>query len=160
MGWVTQLALYKLNINGKVQSVEAEAGMPLLWVLRDMLQLTGSKYGCGVGSCGACAVLKDGEEIRSCTTTISEVGKGKIVTIEGLSTDGSHPVQIAWMEHDVPQCGYCQSGQIIAATALLKAKPRPTDADIDEAMSGHICRCGTYSRIRAAIKTASKVGAK
>ena len=134
--------------------------MPLLWVLRDMLQLTGSKYGCGVGSCGACAVLKDGEEIRSCTTTVAEVGKGKIVTIEGLSADGTHPVQKAWMEHDVPQCGYCQSGQIIAATALLKAKPKPTDADIDEAMSGHICRCGTYTRIRAAIKTASKAGSK
>ncbi len=134
--------------------------MPLLWVLRDLLQLTGSKYGCGVGSCGACAVLMDDEEIRSCTTTVAEVGKGKIVTIEGLSAAGIHPVQRAWLEHDVPQCGYCQSGQIIAATALLKAKPRPSDADIDEAMSGHICRCGTYSRIRAAIKTASKVGAK
>ena len=154
------MALYKLNINGKVQSVEAEAGMPLLWVLRDLLQLTGSKYGCGVGSCGACAVLMDDEEIRSCTTTVAEVGKGKIVTIEGLSAAGNHPVQKAWMEHDVPQCGYCQSGQIIAAAALLKAKPKPTDADIDEAMSGHICRCGTYTRIRAAIKTASKVGAK
>ncbi len=134
--------------------------MPLLWVLRDLLQLTGSKYGCGVGSCGACAVLMDDEEIRSCTTTVAEVGKGKIVTIEGLSSGGNHPVQKAWMEHDVPQCGYCQSGQIIAAAALLKAKPKPTDADIDEAMSGHICRCGTYTRIRAAIKTASKVGAK
>jgi aerobic-type carbon monoxide dehydrogenase small subunit (CoxS/CutS family) len=154
------MALYKLNINGKVQSVEADSDMPLLWVLRDLIGLTGSKYGCGVGSCGACTILKDGKEARSCQTPVSEVGNAKIVTIEGLSADGSHPLQKAWIEHDVPQCGYCQVGQIMGAAALLKEHPKPTEAQIDEAMEGHICRCGTYQRIKEAIQSASKVGAR
>jgi len=149
------MALYKINVNGKEQSVEAMSDMPLLWVLRDMLGLTGAKFGCGIGACGACTVLVDGEETRSCSTTIAEIGKKKIVTIEGLSKDRSHPLQKAWIEHDVPQCGYCQTGQIMAAASLLKKKPKPTDADIDEAMGGHICRCGTYQRIREAIKIAA-----
>ncbi len=145
------MAVTKLNINGAVRSVDVPADMPLLWVLRDVLDLTGSKYGCGIGVCGACAVLIDGEARRSCMVTASEVGTGKVVTIEGISKDGSHPLQKAWIEHDVPQCGYCQAGQIIAAAALLKATPRPTKADLDLAMGGHICRCGTYQRIQEAI---------
>jgi len=149
------MALFKINVNGKEQSVEAMADMPLLWVLRDVLGLTGSKFGCGIGACGACTVLLDGEETRSCSTPISEIGTKKIVTIEGLSKDHSHPLQKAWVEHDVPQCGYCQAGQIMAAAALLKKKPKPTDKDIDDAMGGHICRCGTYQRIREAIKIAA-----
>ncbi len=152
------MATYQINVNGKQRTVEAVPDMPMLWVLRDLMGLTGAKFGCGIGACGACAILVDGKEVRSCSTPISDIGKGKVVTIEGLSTDGSHPLQKAFVEHDVPQCGYCQTGQIIAAAALLKAKPHPTDADIDEAMSGHICRCGTYTRIREAIKIAS--GAK
>ncbi|MBN9504192.1 MAG: (2Fe-2S)-binding protein [Armatimonadetes bacterium 55-13] len=153
------MALYKLNVNGKEQSVEAMDDMPLLWVLRDLLNLTGSKYGCGVGACGACTVLVDGEETRSCLMPVSELGNKKIVTIEGLSKDGNHPLQKAWVEHDVPQCGYCQAGQIMAAASLLTKKPKPTDADIDEVMGGHICRCGTYQRIREAIHLAAQ-GAK
>jgi hypothetical protein len=150
---------YKINVNGVDRSVDALSDMPLLWVLRDTLGLTGSKYGCGVGSCGACAVLVDGEEVQSCQLSISDVGKKKITTIEGLSKDGSHPVQKAWLQHDVPQCGYCQSGQIIAAAALLKKQSRPTDAQIDEALSSHVCRCGTYQRIREAIHTAAELTA-
>src|SRR5687768_3110465 len=130
------MAQFKINVNGAERSVEAVPDMPLLWVLRDLLGLTGSKCGCGIGSCGACSVLLDGEEMRSCMVPVSAIGKKKVVTIEGLSKNGSHPVQKAWMEHDVPQCGYCQAGQIIAAASLLKKKPNPTDADIDAAMHG------------------------
>jgi isoquinoline 1-oxidoreductase alpha subunit len=129
--------------------------MPLLWVLRDRLGITGVKYGCGMAQCGACTVHLDGEAVRSCVTPVREVGTRKVTTIEGLSADGSHPVQRAWAELDVVQCGYCQSGQIMAAAALLAAKPNPTDADIDEAMAGNICRCGTYQRIRQAIHRAA-----
>lgn len=142
-----------LEINGKAVQVTAAADTPLLWVLRDELGMTGSKYGCGVGQCGACTVLSDGQPIRSCSTPIGVLGTAKITTIEGLG--GAHPVQAAWVKHDVPQCGYCQSGQIMSAVALLQQKPKPTDDDISSAMDGNICRCGTYQRIRAAIKDAA-----
>ncbi|RJG16093.1 (2Fe-2S)-binding protein [Massilia cavernae] len=148
----------KLNVNGSVREFEAEDDTPLLWVLREQLGLTGTKYGCGVAACGACTVHIDGEPTRSCVRPVSSVtASQKIVTIEGLSKDGSHPVQKAWAALDVPQCGFCQSGMIMAATALLKAKPKPTDADIDAAMT-NICRCGTYNRVRAAIKVVAKGG--
>lgn len=147
---------YKINVNGKVQTVEAEADMPLLWVLRDLIGLTGTKYGCGIGSCGSCTVLLGNESARSCQTNISDVGNKAITTIEGLAKDRLHPIQQAWMDHDVPQCGFCQAGQMMEAVALLKAHPNPTDAQIDEAMDGILCRCGTYVRIREAIKTAAK----
>jgi isoquinoline 1-oxidoreductase alpha subunit len=148
----------KLNVNGAVREFEAEPDTPLLWVLREQLGLTGTKYGCGIAACGACTVHLDGVPTRSCVRPVSSVGPGeKIVTIEGLSPDGSHPVQKAWAQLDVPQCGYCQCGMIMSATALLKAKPNPTDADIDEAMT-NICRCGTYNRIRAAIKVVAQGG--
>ena len=143
------------TLNGKSQTVEVDPQMPLLWVLRDTLNLTGTKFGCGMALCGACTVHINGEASRSCITPISAVAGKKITTIEGLSADGSHPVQQAWMEEDVPQCGYCQSGQIMSAVALLSKKPKPTDADIDEFMSGNICRCGTYQRIRKAIHRAA-----
>ena len=146
---------YTIHVNGKAHQVEALPDMPLLWVLRDVLHLTGSKYGCGVGVCGACTVLVDGKEGRSCQLTISEVGEKKITTIEGLSKDGSHPLQRAWVEHDVPQCGYCQSGQVMAATALLKETPKPTDEDISAAMV-NLCRCGTYNAIAAAVRDAAQ----
>jgi isoquinoline 1-oxidoreductase alpha subunit len=147
-----------LNVNGKVREFEAEADTPLLWVLREQLGLTGTKYGCGIAQCGACTVHIDGVATRSCLRPLSSVSATeKIVTIEGLSPDGSHPVQKAWVALDVPQCGFCQSGMIMAAAALLKAKPHPTDADIDEAMS-NICRCGTYNRVRAAIKVVARGG--
>ncbi len=149
------MALFKINVNGSEHSVEAAPDMPMLWVLRDLLDLTGSKYGCGIGACGACTVMLDGAEQQSCQLPISQVGHKKVVTIEGLSKDGNHPLQKAWVEHDVPQCGYCQAGQIMAAAALLKQKPHPTDQDIDEVFSTHICRCGTYQRIREAIKIAA-----
>jgi isoquinoline 1-oxidoreductase alpha subunit len=142
-----------LQINGKAVEVKAAPDTPLLWVLRDELGMTGSKYGCGVGQCGACTVLADGQPIRSCSTPISVLASAKLTTIEGLG--GTHPVQVAWEKHDVPQCGYCQSGQIMGAVALLAAKPKPTDEDISGAMDGNICRCGTYQRIRAAIKDAA-----
>ncbi len=145
----------KLNVNGKVHEVEAPADMPLLWVLRDLLGYTGVKFGCGMAQCGACTVLLDGEAVRSCITTASSVGAAKVTTIEGLSPDGTHPVQRAWEELDVVQCGYCQSGQIMAAVSLLARKPQPTDADIDAAMAGNICRCGTYQRIRQAVHRAA-----
>jgi isoquinoline 1-oxidoreductase alpha subunit len=145
----------KLDVNGSVREVEAPEGMPLLWVLRDLLGITGVKFGCGMAQCGACTVLVDGEPIRSCVTAASSVGGRKVTTIEGLSADGSHPVQRAWAELDVVQCGYCQSGQILAAAALLKSNPRPSDADIDSAMAGNICRCGTYPRIRQAVHRAA-----
>ncbi len=148
----------KLDVNGKIREYEADPNTPLLWVLREQLGLTGTKYGCGVAQCGACTVLIDGVPTRSCVRPASSVGATeKIVTIEGLSPDGSHPVQKAWVALDVPQCGYCQSGMIMAATALLRAKPNPTDADIDAAMT-NICRCGTYNRVRAAIKVAAQGG--
>lgn len=146
-----------LDVNGKALAVTAAADTPLLWVLRDELKLTGTKYGCGVAQCGACTVLADGQPIRSCSTTIEMVGAAKITTIESLG--GQHPVQQAWVKHDVPQCGYCQSGQIMSAVALLATTPKPTDADIDAAMDGNVCRCGTYQRVRAAIKDAAGVAA-
>jgi aerobic-type carbon monoxide dehydrogenase small subunit (CoxS/CutS family) len=142
-------------LNGKSETVDVSPDMPLLWVLRDTLNKTGTKFGCGMALCGACTVHINGEATRSCITQISTVSGKKITTIEGLSADGSHPVQKAWIEEDVPQCGYCQSGQIMSAVALLAKKPKPTDADIDDAMSGNICRCGTYQRIRKAIHRAA-----
>jgi isoquinoline 1-oxidoreductase alpha subunit len=142
-----------LNVNGRDYPVKADPDTPLLWVLRDELQMTGTKYGCGIAQCGACTVQADGQAIRSCQTPIQTAAGMKITTIEGLG--GTHPLQTAWVKHDVPQCGYCQSGQLMSAAALLAAKPKPTDEDIDDAMSGNICRCGTYQRIRAAIKDAS-----
>jgi isoquinoline 1-oxidoreductase alpha subunit len=145
----------RLSVNGAEREVTAPPDMPLLWVLRDLLGLTGTKFGCGVAQCGACTVHLDGEPLRSCVTPVSAVGDRKITTIEGLSPDGNHPVQRAWAELDVVQCGYCQSGQIMAAAALLDAKPDPSDADIDAALSGNICRCGTYQRIRAAVHRAA-----
>jgi aerobic-type carbon monoxide dehydrogenase small subunit (CoxS/CutS family) len=147
----------KLNVNGKDVEVDVDPQTPLLWVLRDSLGLTGTKYGCGISQCGACTVQLDGKPSRSCQTPVSDVGTARVTTIEGLSADRSHPVQRAWIELDVPQCGYCQSGQIMSASALLAEKPKPTDADIDAAMSGNICRCGTYQRIRAAIHRAAEL---
>ena len=147
------------NINGNDQPLEVPGDMPLLWVLRDVAHLTGTKFGCGMAQCGACTVHVDGAPLRSCITPAVAVANGqKIVTIEGLSSDGSHPVQRAWAEIDVVQCGYCQSGQIMSAVALLAKIPAPTDSDIDQALSGNICRCGTYPRIRAAIKRAAHIG--
>jgi isoquinoline 1-oxidoreductase alpha subunit len=146
-----------LNINGKAREVNADSNTPLLWVIRDTLGMTGTKFGCGAALCGACTVLLDGKPIRSCSTPMSAAAGKKITTIEGVgATPTGKKVQAAWTELDVPQCGYCQSGQIMAATALLSEKPKPTDADIDSAMAGNICRCGTYPRIRAAIHKAAK----
>ena len=142
-------------LNGKPQTVDVSPQMPLLWVLRDILNMTGTKFGCGMALCGACTVHIEGEAARSCVTPISNVAGKKITTIEGLSADGTHPVQQAWMEINVPQCGYCQPGQIMSAVALLSKKPSPSDAEIDDAMSGNICRCGTYQRIRQAIHRAA-----
>jgi isoquinoline 1-oxidoreductase alpha subunit len=148
-------SMAKLNINGKMRDVQAEPGTPLLWVIREQVGLTGTKYGCGVAQCGACSVHINGEVMRSCAMPVSSIKESdKIVTIEGLSPDSSHPVQRAWLEVDVPQCGYCQSGQIMAAAALLAKNPKPTDADIDNAMT-NICRCGTYQRIRTAVNLAA-----
>ncbi len=149
--------MLKLNVNGKAIEVDVDPETPLLWVLRDTLGLTGTKYGCGMSLCGACTVHLAGEPVRSCVTPVSVVGDQPVTTIEGLSTDRSHPVQKAWIEHDVPQCGYCQSGQIMSAAALLARNEKPTDADIDEAMSGNLCRCGTYPRIRSAIHRAAEI---
>jgi aerobic-type carbon monoxide dehydrogenase small subunit (CoxS/CutS family) len=146
-----------LNINGKDAQVDVDADTPLLWVLRDTLNLTGTKYGCGMALCGACTVHLEGAAIRSCVTPVSAIGTKKITTIEGLSADRSHPVQQAWIELDVPQCGYCQSGQIMSAAALLAQTPQPSDGQIDAAMAGNICRCGTYQRIRAAIHRAAQL---
>jgi isoquinoline 1-oxidoreductase alpha subunit len=145
----------KLDVNGTVREVDAPEDMPLLWVLRDLLGYTGVKFGCGMAQCGACTVLIDGKPERACVTPASSVGTSKVTTIEGLSQDGSHPVQVAWREHDVVQCGYCQSGQIMAAAALLAASPHPSDAEIDKALAGNICRCGTYQRIREAVRSAA-----
>ena len=147
----------KLDINGSVKDVDAPPEMPLLWVLRDLLGFTGTKFGCGMAQCGACTVHLDGQPVRACITPVSTVGSRKVRTIEGLSADGSHPVQRAWAEADVVQCGYCQSGQIMTTVALLEQKPDPSDADIDAALSGNICRCGTYQRIRAAVHLAARL---
>jgi isoquinoline 1-oxidoreductase alpha subunit len=149
---------YSLNVNGKTQTVDVPDRMPLLWVLRDALNLKGTKYGCGMAQCGSCTVLLDGQPTRSCITPVSSVGTKKVATIESLPSDGSHPLQKAWMDLDVPQCGYCQAGQLMSASALLTRTPRPTDAQIDAAMSGNVCRCGTYLRIKAAIKQAANGG--
>ncbi|MFN8259147.1 MAG: (2Fe-2S)-binding protein [Bacteroidales bacterium] len=151
------MANYNLHINGKMKQVEADPSTPMLWVLRDHLNLVGTKYGCGISQCGACTILLGDVAVRSCQVPVSTVGKQAITTIEGLSEKGDHPLQLAWIEHDVPQCGYCQSGQIMNAAALLKANPKPDDAEIEAAMSGNICRCGTYTRIKAAIKTAANL---
>ena len=155
---------YAFTVNGVERRVEAGDPMtPLLWILRDRLGLTGTKYGCGVGMCGACTVHVDGDDVRSCQVTIDAVasadGGGRVTTIEGLSVDGKHPCQTAWIEEDVAQCGYCQTGMIMAAAALLRKKPRPTDADIDAALGDHVCRCGTYTRIRRAVHAAARAGA-
>ena len=150
--------MIRLNVNGKDVSVDVDPDTPLLWVLRDALGLTGTKYGCGMALCGACTVHLAGDAVRSCVTPLSAVGARAVTTIEGLSHDRSHPVQRAWIELDVPQCGYCQSGQIMSAAALLKQNPQPSDAEIDQFMSGNICRCGTYQRIRAAIHRAAVLG--
>jgi isoquinoline 1-oxidoreductase subunit alpha len=151
--------MIRLKVNGTSKEYAGDPAMPLLWYLRDELQLTGSKFGCGMGLCGACTVHVNGDAARSCLTPMQSVSGKTILTIEGLSPAGEHPLQKAWEAHNVPQCGYCQAGQIMQAASLLKTKPKPTDRDIDEAMQGNICRCGTYQRIREAIKTAAGVKA-
>ena len=153
----TAMAKYNLNINGKTRQLDVDPATPMLWVLRDHLDLPGTKYGCGIAQCGACTVHLNGTAVRSCQLPVSAVGNEAITTIEGLSEKGDHPVQQAWLEHDVAQCGYCQAGQIMSAASLLKSNPNPSDEDIEGAMSGNICRCGTYLRIREAIKTAAKM---
>jgi aerobic-type carbon monoxide dehydrogenase small subunit (CoxS/CutS family) len=150
------MAQYNLTINGKSLSVDVDPNTPMLWVLRDHLDMVGTKFGCGIAQCGACTIHLDGAAIRSCQLPVSAAEGAEITTIEGISENGDHPVQKAWLEHDVPQCGYCQAGQIMSAVALLKDNPTPSDEDIDNAMNGNICRCGTYTRIKAAIKTAAK----
>lgn len=149
------MANYNININGKNRQVDAAPDTPVLWVLRDHIKLVGTKFGCGIAQCGACTILVDGVATRSCSLRISDVGDQSIITIEGLSENGDHPLQEAWLVHDVPQCGYCQAGQIMNAAALLKVNQNPSDSEIDAAMNGNICRCGTYIRIKAAIKTAA-----
>lgn len=146
----------RLNINGRMREFEADPEMPLLWALRDLLGLTGTKYGCGIAQCGACTVHLDGQPVRACQTPVGSVGEGKVVTVEGLDDRVARAVQTAWAALDVPQCGYCQSGQVMAAVALLRETPRPTDADIDAAMGGNLCRCATYQRIRAGIHAAAR----
>src|ERR1044072_7072629 len=148
---------FTFTLNGKSTTVDVAGDMPLLWALRDVLNLKGTKFGCGAGLCGACTVHLDGRAVRSCQTPVSTAANRQITTIEGLSADGTHPLQIAWQEIDVPQCGYCQAGQIMSAAALLARTPKPTDADIDKAMNGKLCRCGTYTRIREAIKKAATI---
>lgn len=150
------MATINLSVNGKSLVVDADPQTPVLWVLRDHLNLVGTKYGCGIAQCGACTILVDGKAVRSCSLKVSQVGEKSITTIEGLSESGDHPVQLAWIEQDVAQCGYCQTGQIMNAVSLLKSNPNPTDEEIETAMQGNICRCGTYLRIRKAIKTAAK----
>jgi isoquinoline 1-oxidoreductase alpha subunit len=147
--------MIKLTVNGQPYTVDVEPTMPLLWVIRDVLHLTGTKYGCGMAQCGACTVHLNGDAVRSCVTPVKRAEDQTVTTIEGLSPNFTHPLQQAWIEEDVPQCGYCQSGQIMAAAVLLKENPNPTDEDIDDAMSGNICRCGTYQRVRKAIHTAA-----
>ena len=149
------MATINLNVNGKKHTVAVDPGTPVLWVLRDHLNLVGTKFGCGIAQCGACTIHVDGNAVRSCILPVSQIENKEVVTIEGLSDDGDHPVQKAWLEHDVAQCGYCQAGQIMTATALLKSNPDPTDEEIEDAMNGNICRCATYLRIKAAIKTAT-----
>ncbi|HMG93309.1 MAG TPA: (2Fe-2S)-binding protein [Chryseolinea sp.] len=149
------MAKISLNINGKKHEVDVDPKTPVLWVLRDHLDLVGTKYGCGMAQCGACTIILDGSAVRSCVMPVSSVANKKITTIEGISENGDHPVQKAWLAHDVPQCGYCQAGQIMTAVALLEKNPKPSDDEIATAMHGNICRCGTYLRIRAAVKTAS-----
>lgn len=150
------MAIYNLKINGTTKKVDVDPATPVLWVLREHLNMPGTKYGCGVAMCGACTIHLNGVAVRSCQLPVSAIGTSAITTIEGLSANGDHPVQKAWLEHDVAQCGYCQTGQIMSAAALLKTYPNPTDAQIEAAMSGNICRCGTYLRIKDAIKTAAK----
>ncbi|WP_288369452.1 (2Fe-2S)-binding protein [uncultured Algoriphagus sp.] len=150
------MAQFNLNINGKTQQVDVDPNTPMLWVLRDHLDLVGTKFGCGVAQCGACTIHLDGNAVRSCQLPVSAAEGASITTIEGLSEKGDHPVQQAWMEHDVPQCGYCQAGQIMTAAALLQQNPNPSDEEIENAMNGNICRCGTYLRIKAAVKTAAQ----
>ncbi|PPK85289.1 isoquinoline 1-oxidoreductase alpha subunit [Neolewinella xylanilytica] len=150
------MATINLTVNGQQRQVDVDPEMPLLWVLRDELQLVGTKYGCGIGSCGACTVHVDGIAMRSCNLPVGNLSGEAITTIEGLSENGDHPVQLAWLEHDVPQCGYCQAGQIMTAASLLANSPDPDDAEISASMNGNICRCGTYTRIHAAVKTAAK----
>lgn len=152
------MAVFNLTINNEDYKVDVDPQMPLLWVIRDFAGLTGTKYGCGIAQCGACTVHLDGNAVRSCSIPVSSVNGQKVVTIEGLSEKGDHPLQLAWEEMDVPQCGYCQAGQIMTAAALLKDKPQPTDQEIDNLMSGNICRCGTYNRIKKAIHVAAKGG--
>lgn len=149
------MATYSINVNGKTHQVDADPQMPVLWVLRDLLGLVGTKFGCGIAQCGACTIHIGDSATRSCITPISAIQDRKITTIEGLDPDGAHPLQKAWVEHDVPQCGYCQAGQIMQAAALLKENKRPSDSEIEETMYGNLCRCGTYQKIKAAIKTAS-----
>lgn len=149
------MTVFNLNINGKQHEVDVDPSTPMLWVLRDHLDMVGTKFGCGVAQCGACTILVDDVAMRSCITFVDSVGDKKITTIEGLSENGDHPLQQAWLEHDVPQCGYCQAGQIMNAAGLLIANPHPSDEEIAAAMHGNLCRCGTYTRIKAAIKTAS-----
>jgi isoquinoline 1-oxidoreductase subunit alpha len=146
-----------LNVNGVRREVDADPDMPLLWALRDLLKLTGTKYGCGAALCGACTVHLDGQPVRACVTPLAAVGTAGVTTIEGLASDAGHPVQRAWIELDVVQCGYCQSGQVMAAAALIESNPNPSDADIDAALDGNLCRCGTYPRIRAAVKRAAEL---
>ena len=149
------MASFNLNVNGKQQQVEVDPATPMLWVLRDHLKLVGTKYGCGIAQCGACTIHLDGSATSSCMLPVSAIGDKAVVTIEGLSEEADHPVQQAWLEHDVPQCGYCQAGQIMTAAAFLKQNPSPSDEEIESAMNGNICRCGTYLRIKAAVKTAA-----
>lgn len=149
------MATYTLSINNEEQEVDVAPDTPLLWVLRDHLDMPGTKFGCGIAQCGACTVHLNGNAVRSCSLPVSSIGDGEITTIEGLSEDGDHPVQQAWLEHDVAQCGYCQSGQIMSAAALLDRNPNPSDEEIESAMNGNLCRCGTYLRIRKAVKTAA-----
>lgn len=150
------MATFNLNINGKQHQVDVDPSTPVLWVLRDHLNLSGTKFGCGIAQCGACTIHLNDTAIRSCLTPVSSIGDSKITTIEGLSEQGDHPVQAAWLEHDVAQCGYCQAGQIMTASALLKQNSNPSDTEIENAMHGNICRCGTYTRIKAAVKTAAQ----
>ena len=149
---------FKVNVNGRSTTVDVPADTPLLWVIRDILNLRGTKYGCGIGQCGACTVHLGGRAVRSCQTPVSAAANAPITTLEGLSPDGTHPVQLAWQEIDVPQCGYCQAGQMMSAAALLAKNPKPTDKDIDSAMNGNLCRCGTYLRIRQAVHKAAALG--
>ena len=151
------MSKYTLHVNGKARAVDVEADTPLLWALRDTLDLPGTKYGCGVGACGACTVHVDGQPARACQLPVSSIGKRRITTIEGLDARAMHPLQQAWVELDVPQCGYCQAGQMMTTVALLKAKPQPTDEDIDAALSANLCRCGTYPRIRRAVHRAAEL---